>query len=262
MVWGNIMPMTREEIENCNKRSKHNDLIKLDVGLSDLKEGIFLRTLRRYEIYIHRIVIVIDPGHGVITGRSIDHGAVRLIDPNGRTWGDNVRYQESDIVLDISKKLKISLENIIRDVEVYLTRETELDNLDNYSELERPPLDFRWKFANDKNADYLISIHCNSSDNSEISGFLVCYDKQTEDNIKLSEKIITNVTLYPDNNKGHRWQELRALRGFEKEAVLIELGYISNDNDVALMTERAVELVNDIAQGIKNYIEEKEKIIN
>ena len=25
------------------------------------------------------------------------------------------------------------------------------------------------------------------------------------------------------------------------------------------MTERAVELVNEIAQGIKNYIEEKEK---
>ena len=252
-----IMIMSQDDIDNCIKRSKINDQIELHVKLSDLKKGITLTTLRRYSITIEKLIIVIDPGHGVKTGTYIDSGALKLKDPNGRTWGDNVLYKESDIVLDVSKKLKEAIEKTIGDVTVYLTRENELDNLDNYSELKIPHLDFRWKFANDKAADYLISIHCNKSTNPQISGFLICYDKKAENNIELAEAIIADVTLYPNNKKQHRLQELRALSGSEKEAVLIELGYISNDNDLVLMTEKSVELVNEIARGIKKYIEEK-----
>lgn len=129
--------------------------------------------------------------------------------------------------------------------------------MSKYSTLEKPFLDFRWKFANEKNADYLISIHCNSVDDEKKSGFLILYDSSTNDNIKLATTIISTITCYGTNLKNHRYQELRALRGFKNQAILIELGFLSNNDDLLKMTAQSDNLALEIALGLKKYIDEK-----
>ncbi|HMR19729.1 MAG TPA: N-acetylmuramoyl-L-alanine amidase, partial [Sphingobacterium sp.] len=80
--------------------------------------------------------IVIDPGHG-----------------GGKPGAIGRRSKEKDLVLDISKKLKVALENGLENVNVILTRTTDVD------------VDF-WKrtdIANKNHADIFISIHANSA---------------------------------------------------------------------------------------------------
>ncbi len=80
--------------------------------------------------------VVIDPGHG---GR--EPGAV------GR------RSKEKDIALAISLKLGDYIRKHIEDVEVILTRDSDVF----------VPLHERARIANENNADLFISIHCNSA---------------------------------------------------------------------------------------------------
>lgn len=87
--------------------------------------------------------IVIDPGHG-----------------GGKPGAIGRRSKEKDLVLDISKKLKVALENGLENVNVILTRTTDVD------------VDF-WKrtdIANKNHADIFISIHANSAKNSSARG--------------------------------------------------------------------------------------------
>jgi N-acetylmuramoyl-L-alanine amidase len=81
--------------------------------------------------------VVIDPGHG------------------GNKPGARGRQSaEKDIVLDVSKKLKKMLEDSIPDVQVILTRSTDVD-VEFYK---------RTDIANKNHADIFISIHANSAD--------------------------------------------------------------------------------------------------
>ena len=93
--------------------------------------------------------IVLDPGHG---GK--DPGAV----------GYSKNNFEKDVVLSIAKKLKrILLENM--NVEVLLTREN-----DDFVSLQK-----RTQFANEKNADLFISIHCNAHRKKKANGIEVYF---------------------------------------------------------------------------------------
>ncbi|MBE8723233.1 N-acetylmuramoyl-L-alanine amidase family protein [Sphingobacterium pedocola] len=81
--------------------------------------------------------VVIDPGHG------------------GNKPGARGRQSaEKDIVLDVSKKLKKMLEDSIPDIQVILTRSTDVD-VEFYK---------RTDIANKNHADLFISIHANSAD--------------------------------------------------------------------------------------------------
>lgn len=86
--------------------------------------------------------VVIDPGHG-----GHDPGAI------GKQG-----TQEKDIALAISKRLKVHLEK--QGLEVLLTRDD-----DRYLKLEE-----RTRFANQKEGDLFISIHCNASVNRKSHG--------------------------------------------------------------------------------------------
>lgn len=82
-------------------------------------------------------LIVIDPGHG------------------GKIPGARGRIAaEKDVVLQISKKLKIAIEKEMPGVTALLTRETDVD----------VPFHERTALANKNHADLFISIHCNSAD--------------------------------------------------------------------------------------------------
>ncbi len=98
---------------------------------------------KRPEATITKRRIVIDPGHG-----GHDPGA---IGPSG--------LHEKDVVLDIALKLKdILLADPLN--EVSLTRETDIFI----------PLEERTAMANEKNADYFVSIHANASPIRRVKG--------------------------------------------------------------------------------------------
>jgi N-acetylmuramoyl-L-alanine amidase len=88
-------------------------------------------------------IIVLDPGHG-----GNDPGA---IGPTG--------YREKDAVLDIGLKLRNRLRGL-KNLKVYMTRDD-----DTFI-----PLKERTIFANRKKADLFVSLHCNSSPASRVSG--------------------------------------------------------------------------------------------
>ncbi len=88
--------------------------------------------------------IIIDPGHG---GK--DYGAS----------GYDNRYFEKQATLDIAKKVMQILQKD-RKLEVYMTRKA-----DYYITLK-----YRTDFANTRNADLFVSIHCNSNPKSKASG--------------------------------------------------------------------------------------------
>lgn len=85
-------------------------------------------------------LVVIDPGHG------------------GKLPGAYGKVSaEKDIVLQVSKKLKDSIEKNIPGVKVILTRETDVD----------VPFHERSNIANRNHADLFISIHCNSANSDQ-----------------------------------------------------------------------------------------------
>ncbi|MCL7987947.1 N-acetylmuramoyl-L-alanine amidase [Sphingobacterium sp. lm-10] len=82
-------------------------------------------------------LIVIDPGHG------------------GDKPGARGRISaEKDVVLQVSKKLKESIEKEMPGVKVLLTRESDVD----------VPFYERTALANNNHADLFLSVHCNSAD--------------------------------------------------------------------------------------------------
>ncbi len=86
-------------------------------------------------------VVILDPGHG---GK--DPGTIGL---SG--------VYEKNITFPIAKKVKDFLTNDYNDLEVYLTRET-----DEFIEVKS-----RSTYANQKNGDLFVSIHCNAKKNEE-----------------------------------------------------------------------------------------------
>ncbi len=107
---------------------------------------------RKYsqELQIYKNIeatIVLDPGHG---GK--DSGAV------GASG-----LQEKNLTLDIAKRIKSLINRIAPKVKVLLTRSTDI-----YVGLED-----RIKIANNANAQLFISIHINSSETNQSSGFEV-----------------------------------------------------------------------------------------
>lgn len=89
--------------------------------------------------------VVIDPGHG---GK--DPGAP----------GPDSRNSEKHIVLKISKLLGEKIKEAYPEVKVVYTRSSDMF----------PKLTDRVQTAHDNNADLFISIHCNASKNSSVSG--------------------------------------------------------------------------------------------
>lgn len=117
--------------------------------------------------------VVIDAGHG---GR--DPGAV----------GKNSR--EKDINLSIALKLGRLIERNMKDVKVIYTRKTDV----------LIPLHKRTKIANDNQADFFISIHCNSNTSNRIYGAetYVMGLHKSQDNLEVA-KLENSSILQEDN---------------------------------------------------------------
>lgn len=174
------------------------------------------------------INIVIDAGHG-----GHDLGAT------------HEEALEKSIVVEVTKKIQ-SL-NTDADIKIHVTR-TE----DHFLSLQE-----RANFINKIKPDLVISLHTNSNKNSTTTGIETFYSdksiaalKSEEMANKLSEVIAKNIPL---NNRGVKKTPFWILSKSEVPAVIVEMGFISNQNDKDYLTNEKGQ--NEIAKTILEFIE-------
>ena len=225
--------------------------------------------------YFRIAAIIIDPGHG---GK--DPGAVRNTAP---------KLQEKDIALNVSKKLSALLVSAYPGKKILLTRAG-----DSF-----PSLEDRVNIANtvplrENEAIIYISVHVNASLNKSARGYEVWYlppetkrdlvstGKQGENaeiahilNDMLQAEYISESTRMGRFILDHLHQNLgnrTPSRGLKAEnwyvvknarmpAILVELGFISNDEDARLMADEAyLKLYSEaLYKGITDFVAEFEQ---
>ena len=179
--------------------------------------------------------IYLDAGHG-----GVDNGATV----------NNVH--EKDLNLQIVYKLKETLTSA--GATVLLTRKDDND-ISNPNALYRKKSDFdnRIKLINNSNADLYISIHITIYQNKKYSGPQVFYVK---DNQKLAEIIQNTLNKYLNTKrKAKTINNTYMYKLLKKKGILIECGFISNDNErYKLKTEEyQLKLSKIITEGIITY---------
>jgi len=171
------------------------------------------------------LLIIVDAGHG---GK----------DP-GTCCGDIL---EKDINLAVALKLAKKLNEGGARVMMTRTEDVEID------------LEERARMANQEKADIFISVHCNYyEDSAEIKGLECYYKEDSAEGEELANRILeefegTDKVV----NRGVKTANYRVLRKTDMQAVLVELGYMSNPEECRKLTKEDYQelLAERIAAGI------------
>lgn len=158
---------------------------------------------------------------------------------------------ESDINYQVGIYLGNLLNNDAR-FEAQLSRPTETTVLGTNNSTS---LIERVRMANEWPANYFISIHCNSNPNPAINGTEVyIYQYGTQSNWlaqHVMDGIVQNVGT---KNNGIRVnQTLYVLRRTAMPSILVELGYLSNTTDAALLRDNQYGFAYGMYIGILSY---------
>lgn len=207
------------------------------IGYEGYYEGnkFILKIRKVQQINLHNplknIVIAVDAGHG---GSEV--GAIGCC-------GD----REKDINLAIAKNLYTELK--ARDAQVVMTRESDID----------VSLQDRINFAKYKDATLLISIHANAlpdgQDPIQNRGTSVYYYHNQAK--PLAQSILDSmITQLGTQNDKVRQGSLALVRPTASVSVLIEVAYIINPDDYALLLDEDFQkkCAKAIADGIENYL--------
>lgn len=166
-------------------------------------------------------IVCIDPGHG---GK----------DPGACAGG----IREKDIALDVANKIRAHLR--AAGYSVILTREQ-----DKFVSLGN-----RAAEANMWGADLFVSVHCNSAPNSSANGMEVyVHTSRGADSTRAAHAIYDR--LLPASGlrgRGVKANDYAVLRETAMPAVLVELGFVSNEGDRAKLIsedwqDRAAEAI-------------------
>lgn len=210
-------------------------------------------------------LVVIDPGHG---GK----------DPGGLRG----KVREKDIALSVSNFLK---EELLKDFNVIMTRSTDV-----FIKLSERP-----EIANRAKAKLFVSIHANASESTKANGVEVfyfskksspyaerianfensfgekygessstiaqisgelAYKKNQENSISLAKNMVGKLAKVTNlKNGGIHGANFAVLRGFNGTGVLVELGFVSNKRDSAIITNKKYQklMAREIANSIREY---------
>lgn len=166
------------------------------------------------------VTVVLDAGHG-----GNDPGAVA----NG--------LQEKHVAKAYNDQLKQTLE--AEGIDVIETRQGD----------EFVSLASRVNQANQAQADLFISIHANSFSQSSVRGFETHY-YQSSNAARAVESEISQ--LSNGNSRGIYQSNFQVLRDTHMPAVLIEVGYLTNPSDAALM--QTAEHQQDISNAVRRAV--------
>lgn len=168
-----------------------------------------------------QIIVVIDPGHG-----GSDPGHL----PNNTNL-----LPEKDLNLKISNYLGGYIETYLQNVKVVYTRTS-----DTY-----PSLAERVDKANNLNADYFISVHCNGNENVNVHGTeshvhsmeltkSVAFAKEIES--QFSKRAGRKSRGVKDQNDLQH--SLQVLKFTNMTSVLVECGFLTNDAEAAFLNTK------------------------
>ena len=186
--------------------------------------------------------IVIDPGHA---GRNVDPGAVN----------QSTGLQEADVALLVSKLVESQL--LAAGHEVKLTRT-------DWEQAETDDLNVRTSLSNDWGADLFVSIHCNSAVSPNAAGYEVWTSPGDTEGDALATCIYAQIAIeFPDRtgradySDGDPDKESRfyVLVHTNAPACLVEMAFISNDEEAALLSDVAwqTRYARAIARGATDY---------
>lgn len=166
-----------------------------------------------------------DPGHGGYdSGAPGVHGCL-----------------EKDIVLDIANRVAEYLKN--QNIENINTRSTDVF----------VTLDDRTSEANKLGVDSFVSIHCNSFDNPNAQGLeTYCYKFQYRDLADIVHSELIKAGLYT-KDRGVKEGNLHVVRESNMPACLVELGFITNEEDYSLIMNNKDGFAKAIAKGICKF---------
>ncbi len=192
-------------------------------------ENIYIDLKRPKDVYDK--IVVIDAGHG-----GTDPG----------TYSQGQVHYEKEINLSIVLYLKELLDK--EGIKVYYTRTSD----------ETIYLNPRVNFANDVEADFFISIHCNGSESSEPSGAEVLYNDIKMDNGFQSKQLaqicleeLTNVT-HKVNRGLVAGEDILIVNKAKMPISLLEVGFMSNSEEMDFLLQENNR--RDIAKGIYKAI--------
>ncbi len=185
--------------------------------------------------------IVVDSGHG---GR--DNGC------SGRNGS-----VESEINLDIAKKLKVYLETL--GIEVVMTRSDGNGlyeaNVDNYKQSD---MEKRIEIINNASPDMVISIHQNSYNDSSQKGAQVFYQEGDELASDFATAVQSQlIAQLPNARKEANDGDYYILKECSFPAILVECGYLTNEEEERLlMTEEyKSKVAYTIMCGVVKYFD-------
>lgn len=175
------------------------------------------------------MIICIDPGHG-----GTDPGAVN-IDGTSR---------EKDYTLLYAKDLRNALLKY-NNVSVIMTREDDTTTA----------LTTRSNISNTNKADFFISLHHNAA-NTLARGFeILCYSI-TGAGYSQAQSIYTemqNKQIFTAYRGIKENSSLAVLNSTSAPAVLIESGFIDNNDDLRIMQTKRADIISAITTGIAKY---------
>ncbi|MDR1618908.1 MAG: N-acetylmuramoyl-L-alanine amidase [Treponema sp.] len=240
----------------------------------------FTRIRRDEESRLHIAAIIVDPGHG---GK--DSGAVG----NFTIGGKALRSVEKDIVLKVSRELHSLLSRNYPGKRIMLTREG-----DTY-----PTLEDRVAIANSvplkgNEAILFISIHANASFNRDARGYEVWYlspdyrrsvidrskyedsaevipilndmleEEFTTESIMMARSILRRLGEALGNSipsRGIKAEEWFVVRNARMPSVLVELGFVTNQEDAILMSGEGYlkKTAEALYKGIVDFVVNFEK---
>ena len=168
--------------------------------------------------------VVIDPGHGGT-------------DPGASFDG----YLEKDFNLSIALKVRDFLQDRY-EVSLVMTRES-----DTTMSLQQ-----RTDLANSINADFYLSVHNNAGGGSGFESFIyngtVPPETVTHQNVIHDEVMLAVKTKYNIIDRGKKRANFHVLRETIMSALLLEVLFVDNINDLALLKNPA--FIEDVSNGI------------
>lgn len=185
-------------------------------------------------------VIVIDPGHGGLD--------------NGASIGG---IYEDELNLKISFALKEELEK--NGATVYLTRTDDQDmTRRNYLYSKDDDMYLRVLRIDAYKPDLFLSIHLNSA-NAYAWGSQVFYYRNSSEGKILANAIHKNMKEVTGTKKNISECGFYVLRATQSLGVLIECGFLSNDNERGQLKNRSYhkKLAKNITKGIIEYYQKK-----
>ena len=110
--------------------------------------------------------------------------------------------------------------------------------------------------ANDFGAEAFISIHCNAAYSADAEGFDVFTSCNSRDGYRLAANIIDEFLKFDMTDRGIKTDSLYVTRNTWMPAVLVELGFITNDEDRARLLDETCqeEMANAIIRGLEAWL--------